>query len=261
MQDKMAIVTGSTQGLGESIARKLIEDGLQGLFICGRNIENGNRLSEEFNDLGCTTIYVPSDLANMDDCRKIVDIAKSEFNRVDILVNSAGITDRGTLFDTTPELFDRIFAVNTRPPFFLMQGVAKIMVANKTPGTILNIISMSSHGGQPFLAAYCGSKGALVTLTKNIAFALIRHHIRVNGLNIGWMDSPGEHFIQKKYHDADDNWLQEAEKKQPLGRLIKPAEVAEVAAFLVSDKSGLMTGAIIDYDQSVVGAYHNPPPP
>lgn len=261
MRDKIAVITGSTQGLGESIARKLIADGLHGLVICGRNTENGNRLEEEFNELGCKTIYVQTDLANIADCQKIVDVASREFDQVDILVNSAGTTERGSLLETTPELFDHIFAVNTRAPFFLMQGIAKIMLANKTPGTMLNIISMSSHGGQPFIAAYSGSKAALVALTKNAAFALMRHHIRVNGLNIGWMDSPGEHFIQKKHHNADDTWLEEAEKKQPFGRLIKPAEVAEVAAFIVSDKSGMLTGAIIDYDQSVLGTYNSPPQP
>lgn len=259
--DNIAIVTGSTQGLGESIARRLIRDKLKGLVICGRNKVNGMRLSTEFNDVGCDTVYVQADLTKVEDCRKIAATAEERFVKVDILVNCAGVTDRGNLLDTTQDVYDRIFAINTRAPFFLMQFVAKNMIANKTAGRILNIISMSSYGGQPFLAAYSASKGALVTLTKNAAFALMRYHIRVNGLNLGWADTPGEHEVQKKYHNAQDNWLDKVEKDQPFGRLIKPDEVAEVAAFLVSTRSGMMSGAIIDYDQSVHGANYAPPRP
>ena len=120
--------------------------------------------------------------------------ADKAFGRVDVLVNVAALTDRGTIISTTPpELFDRMFAVNVRAPFFLMQDAAKIMRREKIEGAMINILSMSAHGGQPFLAAYSSSKGALAILTKNAAFALMPDHIRVNGLNIGWMDTPGEH--------------------------------------------------------------------
>jgi NAD(P)-dependent dehydrogenase (short-subunit alcohol dehydrogenase family) len=112
---------------------------------------------------------------------------------------------------------------------------------------------MSSHGGQPFLSPYSTSKGALATLTRNVACAVLEHRIRVNGLNLGWMDSPAEHAVQKKFHAASDDWLRKAEKAQPFGRLIKPAEVAAFVAFVLSERSGLMTGSIIDFDQNVVG--------
>jgi NAD(P)-dependent dehydrogenase (short-subunit alcohol dehydrogenase family) len=120
---------------------------------------------------------------------------------------------------------------------------------------------MSAHGGQPFICAYSGSKGALLTLTKNIAFSLMRDHIRVNGLNIGWTDTPGEHRIQTEFHHADPHWLEQAEARQPFGRLIKPDEVARAIAFLTSEESGLMTGSIIDFDQSVVGSFESAPHP
>ena len=161
--------------------------------------------------------------------------------------------ERGTILDTTPDLFDRIMAVNVRAPFFLMQGAIQTMIDRGIAGSILNILSMSSHGGQPFLSPYSASKGALATLTRNVARAVLKHCIRVNGLNLGWMDSPAEHAIQKRFHAAADDWLQRAEKEQPFGRLLKPAEVAGVAAFLLSDRSGLMTGSIIDFDQNVIG--------
>jgi NAD(P)-dependent dehydrogenase (short-subunit alcohol dehydrogenase family) len=251
---KVAIVTGSTQGLGEAIARRLVDEGLiGGLVICGRNAANGERLAREFGARGCRTEFVRADLASVEDCRGITDAARRVFDRIDILVNSAATSERGTILDTTPELFDRIMAVNVRAPFLLMQGAIQTMIDRGIAGSILNIISMSSHGGQPFLSPYSASKGALVTLTRNVACSVLKHRIRVNGLNLGWMDSPAEHAIQKRFHGAGDDWLQKAEKEQPFGRLIKPAEAAEVAAFLLSERSGLMTGSIIDFDQNVVG--------
>ena len=251
---KVAIVTGSTQGLGESIARRLVDEKLiGGLVICGRNVANGEKLAREFAAQGCRTEFVRADLALVEDCRRIAETARRAFDRIDILVNSAATSERGTILDTTPELFDRIMAINVRAPFFLMQAAIQTMIDRGIAGAILNILSMSGHGGQPFLSPYSTSKGALATLTKNVACSVLKHRIRVNGLNIGWMDSPAEDMIQKKFHAAPADWLKTAEKAQPFGRLLKTTEVAEVAAFLLSERSGLMTGSIIDFDQSVVG--------
>jgi NAD(P)-dependent dehydrogenase (short-subunit alcohol dehydrogenase family) len=253
---KVAIVTGSTQGLGEAIARRLVDEGLvSALVICGRTAERGQRLAGALGERGCPTEYVEADLADIGACRQVVDRARRAFGRVDMLVNSAATSERGTILDTTPELFDRIVALNVRAPFFLMQGAIRVMIEREIAGSILNIISMSSYGGQPFLCPYSMSKGALVTLTKNVAQSVLKHRIRVNGLNLGWMDSPGEDVVQKRFHGAGADWLEQAEKGQPFGRLVKPAEVAEVAAFILSERSGLMTGSIIDFDQNVMGTY------
>jgi NAD(P)-dependent dehydrogenase (short-subunit alcohol dehydrogenase family) len=253
---KVAIVTGSTQGLGEAIARRLVDEALiQGLVICGRSAEHGERLAREFSARGCRTEFVRADLVAVEDCRRVAEAARHAFDHVDFLVNSAATSERGTILNTTPELFDRIMALNVRAPFFLMQAVIQTMIDRGIAGSILNIISMSSHGGQPFLSPYSASKGALATLTRNVACAVLKHRIRVNGLNLGWMDSPGEHAVQKRFHAAGDDWLQKAEKEQPFGRLLKPGEVAEFAAFLLSERSGLLTGSIIDYDQNVIGTH------
>jgi NAD(P)-dependent dehydrogenase (short-subunit alcohol dehydrogenase family) len=255
MNQKVAIVTGSTQGLGEAIARRLVNDGLAGgLVICGRSVANGRRLAQEFGTLGCPTEFVEANLAVVEDVRRIVDSARRTFGRVDFLVNSAATSERGTILDTTPELFDSVMALNVRAPFFLMQDALKLMIEKEIAGSILNIVSVSGHGGQPFLSAYSTSKGAVATLTKNVAHSVLKHRIRVNGLMLGWMDSPGEHAIQKRFHGAADDWLEKAEGNQPFGRLIKPADVAEFAAFILSERSGLMTGSLIDYDQNVLGA-------
>jgi NAD(P)-dependent dehydrogenase (short-subunit alcohol dehydrogenase family) len=253
LSGKVAVVTGGTQGLGEAIARLFAERGAAGIVICGRNAKGGERVANEISEAGCPTVFVQADLAKVADCRKVVAKADERFGRVDALVNAAALTDRGDIFDTTEERYNEIFNVNVRAPFFLIQESVKIMRREKITGSIVNIQSMSAHGGQPFITAYCASKGALATLTRNVAHSLLKFRIRVNGLNIGWMSTVGEDNIQKKYHDAKDGWLDEAVKSRPFGRLIDPKEVARACAYLCSDESGLMTGSNIDFDQNVVG--------
>jgi NAD(P)-dependent dehydrogenase (short-subunit alcohol dehydrogenase family) len=255
---KIAVVTGGSQGLGEAIARLFAERGAAGLIICGRNEANGARVAGEIEATGCPTAFVAADLANVADCRKVIGEADRRFKRVDILVNAAGLTDRGNIFETTEERFNEIFNVNVRAPFFLIQETAKIMRRERIAGSIINIQSMSAHGGQPFIAAYCSSKGALATLTRNAAHSLIKFRIRVNGLNIGWMATPGEDRIMKTYHGAKEGWLDEAVKSRPFGRLIDPHEVARACAYLASEESGLMTGSNIDFDQTIVGVSDPP---
>jgi NAD(P)-dependent dehydrogenase (short-subunit alcohol dehydrogenase family) len=251
---KIAVVTGSTQGLGETIAHLFADRGVKGLVVTGRNAERGAKVKAALEKKGVKTVFVQADLAKVDEVRKVVAACDKAFGRIDALVNSAAITDRGTIWDSSPELFDTMFAINVRAPFFLMQDALTLMKREKTKGTIVNIISMSGHGGQSFITAYCASKGALITLTKNVAYSVMRHHIKVNGLTIGWMDTPGEDRIMKTYHDAEDGWLKKAEAARPWGRLLKPDEVARAVAYLSSEESGLMSGSIIDFDQQVIGA-------
>lgn len=261
LRGKYAIVTGSTQGLGEAIARLFVERGAAGLIICGRNEERGKAVAADLNSETCQVHFVQADLASIEDCRRIVASAEEHFGTVHILVNAAGVSDRGTIWDTTPELWDWIMAINVRAPFLLIQESIKIMRREGVEGSIVNIGSVSAYGSVPFLTAYATSKGALMTLTKNVAYAIMRHRIRINMLNIGWMDTPGENTIQRKYHDADDSWLENAETGMPFGRLLKPEEVARAVAFIVSEESGMMTGSIVDFDQSVQGAGAQPIPP
>lgn len=259
---KNVIVTGSTQGLGAAIARMFAERGAAGIVTCGRSEKKGSDVAAAIEaNSDCAVHFVNADLASVEDCRKVVRTADEKFGKIDILVNAAAISDRGTILDTTPELFDQIMAINLRAPFFLMQDVAKIMRREQTEGAIINIVSMSSLAGQPFVAAYCSSKGGLATLTRNTAYGLMPDRIRVNGLNIGWMASDGEDAMQKSYHGASDDWLEKAAAAQPFGRLIEPTEVARAVAFLAGPESGLMTGTMMNFDQSIWGAYDAPPIP
>ena len=252
-ENKIAIVTGSTQGSGAETAKLLAYRGAKGITICGRKEKEGLEIKEQIESIGSECLFVKADLFEEKDCRNIIKLTDENFGRVDNLVNVAAFTERGTILSTTMENYERCFNVNTKAPFILMQDTIKIMLREKIKGTILNILSMAVHSGMPFLTAYSSSKAALANMTKNIANAVAGHNIRVNALNIGWTDTPGEDVIQKKFHKGGDDWLQKAESKVPFKRLTKPIDVARAAAYFCSDESGLVTGSIIDYDQSVLG--------
>lgn len=254
MDGKTAVITGSTQGLGETIAHLFADRGVTQMVITGRNAERGAKVKAALEAKKVKTVFVPADLVKLEDVRKIVAACDAAFGRIDALVNAAALTDRGTIWDTSEARYDELFDANVKAPFFLMQDALQLMKKSKTSGTIVNILSMSGHGGQDFLTAYSTTKGALATMTKNVAYSVMKYRIRVNGLNIGWMDTPGEDRIMKTYHDANPDWLTKAEAARPVGRLLKPTEVARATAYLSSEESGLMTGSIIDFDQQVLGA-------
>ena len=257
---KIAVVTGGSQGLGAAIARRFAEAGAAGIVICARNTQKGQAVADEISQAHAITVqFIRADLAEMADCRAVVAAADCHFGRVDILVNAAGLTDRGNLLNTSPELFDRMFAVNVRAPFFLMQDAVKLMIRDGVKGAIINIGSTSEHAGQPFIAPYCASKAALATLTRNSGFALMRNQIRVNQLDIGWMNSDNERALQAQ-ESGDPHFIDRQAAASPFGRLLEPEEVAKAVTFLASDDSGMMTGAVVHFDQSVWGGYDGQAP-
>ncbi len=258
---KTAIITGSTQGLGEATARLFAERGAAGIVVTGRDRARGEAVAASLDTASCRSVFIRADMADVDDCRALMAGADAAFGTVHVLVNAAGATTRGSILNTTPEVYDQVMAVNVRAPFFLLQEAARIMVRDGVAGSVVNIGSVSAYGGMPFLSPYSISKGALAVMTKNAAYALMRHRIRVNALNIGWMDTPGEDTIQRTVHGSDENWLEAVEARQPFGRLLKAREVAKAIAFLASDESGMMTGAAVEFDQSVQGAGPQPIPP
>tara|TARA_B000000557_G_scaffold251121_1_gene238090 strand:- start:323 stop:1174 length:852 start_codon:yes stop_codon:yes gene_type:complete len=250
---KNIIVTGSTQGVGAETAKLFAARGANSITICGRQEEKGIKVKKEIEDLGSKCIYVKADLANVEDCRNIVKRADKEFGTIHTLINAAGYTQRGTILSATLENYENNFNVNARAPFILMQETIKIMIRDKVKGTIASVLSIAMYSGMPFIVAYSGSKAALAIMTRNIANSVSGHQIRVNALNIGWTDTPAEHEIQTNVHNKDNDWLQNTEKNVPFKRLTKPIDVAKGLAFMCSEESGLMTGSIIDFDQTVHG--------
>lgn len=258
---RVALVTGSTQGLGRALLLQMADEGLSGAVVTGRDAERGASVVRELADAGCEAAFVEAELDDVAAIEHLLAATEERFGRIDHLANCAAVTDRGDALTTTADFWDWMMAVNVRAPFLLSQGVARRARESGRPASIVNVGSIAGYGGPPFITAYSVSKGALVTLTKTLAFQLMRDHVRVNQVNPGWMDTPGEDVIQRKYHDGGDDWLAKAEAERPFGRLIKPAELARTLAFVLSDDAGLMTGAIIDYDQTVLGAGSGELPP
>jgi NAD(P)-dependent dehydrogenase (short-subunit alcohol dehydrogenase family) len=260
MDGKVCVVAGATQGLGAAIARRLAAAGAAGIVVTGRNEKRGSAVAGDITStLGVPALFVRSDFASVEDCRRIIAETDKRYGRVHVLVNAGASTERGTILDTSPDLFDRIFATNVRGPFFLMQEAIKLMIRDGVEGAICNIGSISALAGQPFINPYCASKAALATLTANTAFSVMRNRIRVNQLNVGWMASDNERELQAA-QSGDPDWLDKVASHLPFGRLVDPVEAARAVNFLVSDDAGLMTGAIVNFDQSVWGAVAGPMP-
>ncbi len=254
LDGQVIIVTGSTQGVGEAVALHAAQAGAAGVVICGRQQDKGEAVVKRIAEQGSEALFVRANLADVEDCRNIVRRCDERFGRVDGLVNAAADTARATLDDATVELWDRQFAVNARAPFLLTQESARIMRREGIAGAMVNILSVCAYCGLDIVTPYSATKGALRTFTKNVANSLRRDRIRVNGIVLGWTDTPAEHTVQRE-QGSPDNWLAEAEAASPFGRLIKPDDVAKLCLYLLSDDSGILTGSNIDYTQRVMGFF------
>lgn len=253
--ETVAVITGGTQGLGYAIAERLIAEGCGRIIIAGRGVSKGEAAAEVLRASGADVRFLPADMGQPADAIALIDRAAARFGRVTALVNAAAGTDRGSILTATPDEWDRLMNVNARGPFFALQRFAQLAIAGGHPAAAVNILSMVVHCGQSFLAPYSASKAALANVTRNAAQALRGHKIRVNAINCGWMDTPGEDEVQRKFHGAADGWLEAAEAKAPMGMLVKPVHVAGLASYMLGAASGVMTGAVVDFDQNVAGAY------
>lgn len=256
LQDRVVLVSGGTQGVGAAVARAALREGAR-VVVTGRRADVGSAAADELaREHGSHRVeFVQTDLADVDQARASVTATVERFGRVDGLVNAAGLTSRGSLLDTTPELLQQHLSVNLVAPFFTMQAAVEDMRRRGAPGTIVNVLTMSSHGGQPYLAPYVASKAGLAGLTRNAAYAHRFDRIRINGLNIGWTETPGEDEVQRRFHGAQDGWLEEASAALPMGKLGQVDEIANMVVYLLSDRSGVVTGSVIDWDQTVPGAH------
>jgi len=247
VEGRVFVITGGTQGLGLAVARLLKVQGAAGLVLVSRSAHRGESVCAELSDDRCTCAYVGADLSSAEEASAVVSkavAAMAEIGPISGLVNAAATSARGNLLTTTAAEFDMHMALNVRAPFLLSQAVAKHILAHKTRGSIVNICSVAAHGGAPFIMAYSAAKAALVALTKNNAAEMAPHGIRVNAINMGWCFTENEDVVQAKNSGSD--WVTAADKSVPLGRILRPQDVAASVGYLLSDASNMMTGTILE---------------
>lgn len=252
LQNKVAVITGSTSGIGRGIAEHFASLGAI-VAIHGLDERHARNVAESLRAAGHDAIAAHGDLRDVETCRRVVRAAIDARGGVDILVNNAGDTSRALLEDATVEFWDSMMAVNLRAPFLCLQEAVKSM-KTRGGGSIVNIGSINAYVGSPKLGPYAVSKGGLMTLTRNAATALNRYRIRVNQLNVGWTMTEGEDVVQRKLRGGRD-WLDDALATRPFGCLLTPKDIAYAAAYFASDESALVTGAVLDMEQTPPGAY------
>jgi NAD(P)-dependent dehydrogenase (short-subunit alcohol dehydrogenase family) len=250
LQDKIALVTGSTSGIGLGIAAHFAALGAH-VIVHGPDTAGSNAAADTLRASGHEVDAVAGDLTSVEACREVVRSAVARRGGIDILVNNAGNTARGSLEESTVEFWDAMMAVNLRAPFICLQEAVRSMKA-RGGGSIVNIGSINAYVGLPNLGPYSVSKGGLMTLTKNAAAALARYRIRVNQLNVGWTLTEGEERVQRA-DGKGPNWLEDAIATRPFGRLLMPADIAHAAAYFACDDSALISGAVVDLEQFPIG--------
>jgi NAD(P)-dependent dehydrogenase (short-subunit alcohol dehydrogenase family) len=254
LTDRVAVVTGSTSGIGRGIARHFASLGAA-VVIHGTNKAHGEALVADIRSAGGRAVFIGANLLDADDCLAIIREAAREFGRIDVLVNNAADISRGNVESVPLALWDRILAVNLRAPFILIQAAIPHMRA-QGGGSILNVGSVNAYIGEPKLCPYAVSKGGLMTLTRNAAAYLNQYRIRVNQLNVGWTLTEGEHRV-KLLEGKGENWVEDAVRTRPFGRLLDPQDIAYAAAYFASDESACITGTVMDLEQYPVGAPPN----
>lgn len=246
LDGQVIVITGAARGIGAAVARLAAASGAEALVLTDRDVIAV--------DLPCPVERVEADLEDTAAPDAIADAALARFGRIDALVNAAGLTTRGGFDDATPALWESLFAVNARAPFFLMARAIADMRARAGAGAIVNILSVNAHCGASDLSVYSATKGALLTLTRNAAHAQMSARIRVNGINLGWVATATERHLHAEVLGKGPGWLDAQAAQQPLGRLLTEDEAARLAVYLLSPVSAPMSGVCIDLEQRVIGA-------
>jgi len=242
LKGRVAIVTGAgSRGLGRGIALTFVREGAQ-VAIAGRTLSKLEDAARELKEAGGEIEMIQADVSRPDEAAMIVTRTMNRFGKIDILVNNAGVIVRKPFLETTPEEWDQIFAINARGYFLCAQAAAREMV-KQGKGKIIMISSDSALVGIPPLSAYASSKGAVLSLTRTMAVELASHHINVNAILPGTVETD---LNRDKL--ADPQWRGEILKRFPLGRLGMPEDIASAALYLASDDSDWMTGQYLIVD-------------
>jgi NAD(P)-dependent dehydrogenase (short-subunit alcohol dehydrogenase family) len=245
LKDKVIILTGSCTGIGKATAIRCVEEGAR-VVIHGLEEDAGEKLVRELGKENAVLKII--DLTHDDAAAKIVDVAISTFGKLDCIVNNAALVMSSNLNSTDLPLFRRILEVNTLSPFALIREALPYL--RRARGCVLNIGSVNAYCGEPDLLAYSVSKGALMTMTRNLGDTLHRENgIRVNQINPGWVLTENE-ALRKKVQGLPDDWYKDIPAEfAPSGRILKPEEIAAAAIYWLSDESGPVSGQVVDLEQ------------
>lgn len=242
LQDRVVIVTGSTTGIGRSIAKQCLADGAS-VLIHGRDVERGEKLAAEWGERAA---FHADDLSDPQAAERIVGRAIEQFGRIDALVNNAAWVVRSDL-NADPLLLDQVMATNVRAPLLLIK--AALPHLEQTQGAVVNIGSLNALGGEQNLLHYSISKGALQTLSKNLANALATRHVRIYHFNVGWVLTENEYHY-KLADGLPANWPETlSEVDIPSGKMTSPEQIASAISFWLSDRVRPFSGTVLELEQ------------
>jgi len=234
LNDKVAVVTGSTRGIGEAIVRRLAAEGAR-VVVSGIDSADGARVARE---IGAT--YVDADVRSPARCESLIDEVVREHGRIDVLVNNAGVFPSLSLEASTAEAWDEVFSVNVRGAYLCSR--AAVPHLKKAGGVIVNIGTTLAYRGSEDRIAYAASKGALLSMTKTMAHAFAKDRIRCNWVTVGWVASPGEIALRDALTGNGLAYLAERGERTPFGRIETTEEIAAGVAYLSSDEAAHVTG-------------------
>lgn len=239
LSNKIAVVTGSTSGIGAAIAKTFAQEGAK-VVITGRRADRGEALIADIQKAGGEAIFAQADVAIPEDCQRIFEQTKDAFGGLDILVNNAGIFPRAKFESTSVEFWDNMFNVNTRSAFLCSQAAVPLM-KQRGGGSIINMGSTLPWSLGDNLFAYGCSKGALYTMTRQMAGFLRKDKIRVNWVTIGWVLTEKEFEVQAG-EGRQPGWETEQAPNLPMGEFNTEADMAEACLYLASDAAARVTG-------------------
>jgi NAD(P)-dependent dehydrogenase (short-subunit alcohol dehydrogenase family) len=245
LKDKVVIVTGSTTGIGEATARRFVAEGAR-VVVHGRDRARGEKIVAELGGATKATLCV-DDLADPATAPRMVGCAVRAFGKLHGIVNNAAWIVRSDIHSTDAELFDRCMAVNVRAPLLLFKAAFDELKRNE--GSVLNIGSINGLCGEANQLAYSVSKGALITLSRNLADAHGRDKIRVNHFNVGWVLSPNEYELKVK-EGLPRDWPDHPPAAfAPSGKLMTPETIATAAVYWIGDESRPVSGSVLEVEQ------------
>ena len=240
MSEKIAIVTGGGKGIGKAVCLALAEAGHHVVINYAKSKDDATATAQACEALGVKTLLVQADVANFDDCQRLVAETLSTFGRIDVLVNNAGITKDMLLMKMTPDAFNAVIDVNLKGTFHMMQSVSRTMLKQRS-GSIINMASVVGLMGNAGQANYCASKAGVIGMTKSFAREAGSRNIRVNAV------APG--FIATDMTENLPETVKATMSAQiPMNRFGSPDDVAKVVRFLASEEAAYITGQVISVD-------------